>query len=46
MNHSLNAGNRMRGLRKTVKGVRRESKRADLTLVLPLTVLEQRAIFA
>lgn len=44
--HSLNLGNQLRKLRKTVKGVRRESKRADLTLALPLTVMEQRAIFA
>jgi hypothetical protein len=44
--HSLNLGNQLRKLRKSVKGVRRESKRADLTLALPLTVMEQRANFA
>jgi hypothetical protein len=44
--HSSNTGTKMRKLRKTVKGVRSESKRAGLTLVLPLTVMEQRANFA
>jgi hypothetical protein len=43
--HSLNLGNQLRQLRKTVKSVRRESKRADLTLALLLTVMEQRATF-
>lgn len=45
-NHLLNLGNQLRKLRKTVKSVRRESKRADLTLALLLTVREQRATFA
>jgi hypothetical protein len=36
----------MSKLRKTVKGVSSEGRSAGLTLVLPLTVMEQRANFA
>ena len=44
--HSTNIGIQLRKSRKIVKGVRREDKRADLTLALPLTILERRAKFA
>ena len=46
IDHSINLGHPQRKLRKTVKGVSSVSMQRSETLALPLTVLEQRAIFA